>query len=233
MNVLPWVIYPYLVVCVFVVGHVWRWRHDQLGITSKSSQLLERKWLLRGSIPFHLGLLGVMAGHVVGLLVPQSLTAKVGMSEHVYHLQAVVMGGAMGVICWVGIVILTCRRLFVPAVRRAGNLADIVTDLMLLTVITLGNCLTIGYQLFVHEYNYRETVSVWVRQLPLFHPDPSIMSSVPWIYQVHILAALTLFAFWPFSRLVHVWTAPLQYVIRSSHILYRRPVGAAPRAEAQ
>jgi nitrate reductase gamma subunit len=140
------------------------------------------------------------------------------MSEHVYHLQAVVIGGAMGVVCWIGILILTCRRLFIPAVRRSGSLADIATNLMLLVVITLGNCLTIGYQSFVHEYNYRETVSVWVRQLLLLHPDPSIMSGIPWIYQAHILAAFILFAFWPFSRLVHVWTAPLRILRR-----YRAP----------
>src|SRR5262245_19222832 len=171
-----------------------------------------------------------MGGHMVGLLFPASLTEKVGMSEQAYHLQAVVVGGALGVVCWTGILILTCRRLFIPAVRRSGSLADIVTDLMLLVVITLGNCLTLGYQVFVHEYNYRETVSVWVRQLPLLHPDPSIMSGIPWIYQVHILAAFTLFAFWPFSRLVHVWTAPLT-LLRRHRAPQRTPAPAATWVE--
>jgi nitrate reductase gamma subunit len=69
LSVLPWVVYPYLAVFVFVAGHIWRWKADQFTVTTKSSQPLERKWLLRGSIPFHLGLLGVMGGHVVGLLV--------------------------------------------------------------------------------------------------------------------------------------------------------------------
>ena len=141
------------------------------------------------------------------------------------------MGGVLGVVCWTGIVILTCRRLFIPAVRRSGSLADIVTDLMLLVVITLGNCLTLGYQLFVHEYNYRETVSVWVRQLPLLHPDPSLMSGIPWIFQAHILAAFTLFAFWPFSRLVHVWTGPLM-VLRRYRAPQQIPAPAATWVEA-
>jgi nitrate reductase gamma subunit len=151
----------------------------------------------------------------------------------VYHLLAVGLGGTAGIVCWSGILILTCRRLLIKAVRRAGSLADIVTELMLLAVITLGNCLTLGYQLFVHEYNYRETVSVWLRRLPLFDPDPSIMSEIPWIYQAHILAAFTLLAFWPFSRLVHVWTAPVQY-IRRLQILYRGPRQApAPVLDGQ
>lgn len=218
LNVIPWVVYPYLALVSFVAGHIWRWKADRFTITTKSNQPLERKWLLRGSIFFHLGLLGVMVGHVVGLLVPPSVTEELGISERAYHLQAVVVGGVLGVVCWTGILILTCRRLFIPAVRRSGSLADIVTDLMLLVLITLGNCLTLGYQLFVHEYGYRETVSVWVRHLPLLRPDPSIMSAIPWIFQAHVLAALTLFAFWPYSRLVHVWTAPLSILRR-----YRAP----------
>jgi nitrate reductase gamma subunit len=164
----------------------------------------------------------VVAGHVVGLLVPADLTSKLGISEHVYHLQAVVIGGAMGVVCWAGILILTCCRLFIGVLRRSGTLADILTDLMLLVVITLGNCVTLGYQLFVDEYNYRETVSVWVRQLPLGHPDPSIMSGIPWLFQAHILAAFMLVAFWPFGRLVHVWTGPLFVLER-----LRTPAAAA------
>ena len=230
-NVLPWVVYPYLAVFAFVAGHIWRWKADRFTITTKASAPLERKWLLRGSIPFHLGLLGVLGGHMVGLLVPASLTEKLGVSEQAYHLQAVVVGGVLGVVCWTGIVILTCRRLVIPAVRRSGSLADIVTDLMLLVVITLGNCLTLGYQLFVHEYNYRETVSVWVRQLPLLHPDPSLMSGIPWIFQAHILAAFALFAFWPFSRLVHVWTGPLM-VLRRYRAPQQIPAPAATWVEA-
>jgi nitrate reductase gamma subunit len=229
VNVLPWVVYPYLVLAVFVGGHVWRWRTGDLrSWTTKSSQLLERRWLRIGSPLFHIGLLGVLGGHVFGLLVPARLTSKVGISDHLYHLSAVAIGGFFGIICLAGITILTARRLFVPAVRRAGNVNNIIVDLLLLTVIALGDALTLGYQLFVHEYDYRETISVWVRQIPLGHPDPAIMSHVPWIYQAHILAALTLLAFWPFSRLVHAWTAPLHYLFRRSHILYRAPVQMPP-----
>ena len=93
LNVIPWVVYPYLALVSFVAGHIWRWKADRFTITTKSNQPLERKWLLRGSIFFHLGLLGVMVGHVVGLLVPPSVTEELGISERAYHLQAVVVGG--------------------------------------------------------------------------------------------------------------------------------------------
>jgi nitrate reductase gamma subunit len=146
VNVLPWVVYPYLVLAVFIGGHAWRWKRGDLRRWStKSSQLLERRWLMIGAPLFHIGLLGVLGGHVLGLLVPASLTSKAGISDHLYHLSAVGIGGFFGIICLTGITILTARRLFVPAVRRAGNVNNIIVDLLLLTVIALGDALTLGY----------------------------------------------------------------------------------------
>jgi len=223
MNALPWIVVPYLAVALFVGGHVWRWRFDQLGWTSRSSQLLEQRWLRIGSPLFHVGLLGVAGGHVIGILVPARATRAVGISEHLYHVVALAAGGLFGVLALAGIVTLTLRRLLVSSVRRAGAPVDLAVDLLLLVVIGLGMGETLGWQLGVGEYAYRETVSVWFRQLFALHPDARLMSGAPWVYQAHVLASLTLFALWPFSRLVHVWTAPVQYVLRQAHILYRPP----------
>ena len=232
MNALPWVVLPYLAALAFVAGHAWRFRFDRLGWTSRSSQLLEQRWLRVGSPLFHVGLLGVLGGHVVGILVPARATRAVGVSDHLYHVFSLAAGGAFGALALAGIVILTLRRLLVPAVRRAGTPVDIAVDLLLLAVIGLGMGETIGYQLGVGEYAYRDTVSVWFRQLPALHPDASLMSGAPWIYQAHTLSSLALFALWPFSRLVHVWTAPVQYAVRGAHILYRGPLPAPPRVGA-
>lgn len=230
MNVLPWIVVPYLAAALFVGGHIWRWRFDRLGWTSRSSQLLEQRWLRIGSPLFHVGLLGVVGGHVIGILVPARATRVVGISEHLYHVVALAAGGLFGAFALAGIAILTLRRLFVRRVRRAGAPVDLAVDLLLLVVIGLGMGETIGWQLGVGEYAYRETVSVWFRQLFLFHPDASLLSGAPWVYQAHTLASLTLFALWPFSRLVHVWTAPVQYVLRRAHILYRPAPAEAQRA---
>jgi nitrate reductase gamma subunit len=221
VNALPWIVVPYLAGAAFVGGHAWRWRFDRLGWTTRSSQLLEQRWLRIGSPLFHIGLLGVLGGHVVGMLVPAAATRAVGVSDHSYHVVSLAAGGMVGVVALAGIVILTLRRLLVPAVRRNGQPVDLAVDLLLLTVIGLGMGETIGWQLGVGEYDYRETVSVWFRGVFAFHPDASLMSGAPWIYQAHTLASLTLFALWPFSRLVHVWTVPVQYVVRRAHILYR------------
>ena len=228
MNAVPWLAFPYLAGALFVAGHLWRWRFDRLGWTSRSSQLLEQRWLRIGSPLFHIGLLGVLGGHVIGILVPAGVTSVIGVSDHVYHVFSLAAGGGFGVLALAGIVILTLRRLLIGRVRRNGSGIDIAVDLLLLAVIGLGMGETIGWQLGVGEYAYRETVSVWFRDLFAFRADASLMSGAPWIYQAHTLASVTLVALWPFSRLVHVWTAPVQYVIRRAHILYRgSPVTSA------
>jgi nitrate reductase gamma subunit len=228
VNALPWVVYPYLAVVAFAAGHLWRWRFDRLGWTTRSSQLLEQRWLRIGSPLFHIGLLGVIGGHVVGILVPARATRAIGVSDHLYHVASLAAGGTFGAIALAGIVILTLRRLLIARVRRNGSRMDVVVDLLLLTVICLGMGETIGWQLGVGEYDYRETVSLWFRQLGTFSPDASLMSGAPWIYQAHVLASLTLLALWPFTRLVHVWTVPVQYVVRRAHILYRGAPASSP-----
>jgi nitrate reductase gamma subunit len=227
VNVLPWVVVPYLALAVFVGGHAWRWRHDRLGWTSRSSQLLEQRWLRIGSPLFHIGLLGVVGGHVIGLLVPASATRAAGVSDHAYHVFSLAAGGTFGTLALVGITILTLRRLLVPAVRRAGSPVDLAVNLLLLAVIALGMGATLR-QLVVGEYVYRDTISVWFRGLWTLGPDPSLMAGAPAIYQAHVLASFALFALWPFSGLVHVWTAPVQYLVRGAHILYRGPLPTPP-----
>lgn len=221
MNALPWIIFPYLAAAAFVGGHLWRWRFDRLGWTSRSSQLLEQRWLRVGSPLFHIGLLGVLGGHVVGILVPARATHAIHVSDRLYHVFSLAAGGSFGALALAGIAILTLRRLLIARVRRNGSALDIAVDILLLAVIGLGMGETIGWQLGVGEYAYRETVAVWFRELFPLHPDASLMSGAPWVYQAHTLASLALFALWPFSRLVHVWTVPVQYVVRRAHILYR------------
>jgi len=79
-DVALWVVLPYIALTVFVVGHIWRWRTDQFGWTTRTTQLLENRWLRLGSPLFHLGVFAAIGGHVLGLLVPASWTAAVGVS---------------------------------------------------------------------------------------------------------------------------------------------------------
>jgi nitrate reductase gamma subunit len=216
-----WVAIPYACITVFVVGHVWRYRTGKLTWTTRSTQLLERRLLRIGAPLFHLGLLAVIGGHVLGILVPEQATEAVGVSEGLYHAVSVTAGTASGLAMTVGFAILLYRRTRVPRVRRTTTGADRATYALLALVIATGMWATVGVNLFGGGYDYRQTVGPWFRGLFLFNPDPSLMSGAPLVYQAHALSAMALYALWPFSRLVHAWSVPIAY-LRRSPILYRR-----------
>lgn len=219
--IFTWVAIPYACLTVFVVGHVWRYRTGKLTWTTRSTQLLERRLLRIGSPLFHLGLLAVIGGHVLGILVPESATAAVGVSESLYHAVSVTAGTASGLAMTAGFALLLYRRAKVPRVRRTTTRADRATYALLALVIATGMWATIGVNLFGGGYDYRQTVGPWFRGLFLVDPDPALMSGAPLVYQVHALGAMALYALWPFSRLVHAWSVPVAY-LRRSPILYRR-----------
>lgn len=222
INLLVYGAIPYAVIAIFIVGHYYRYKTSPYSWTTRSSQLLEQTWLRRGIIIFHLGLLMVIGGHVLGLIIPQSLTDSLGVTEDMYHLVAVVMGTIAGLLVTFGLLILAGRRVGNERVRSATITRDYVVILMLLLVIGTGMINTIGHQLLGEAYNYRETVSPWFRSILMFQPDPALMKGVPLSFQLHAILAMALFAIWPFTRLVHAWSVPIAYVFRPFIIFRRR-----------
>lgn len=216
-----WVIYPYLAVAVFVVGHLYRYASDPYGWTARSSEFLEKRLLRWGSTLFHWGILLVFLGHLAGLLVPAWLYRSLGVSDALYHRMAVTAGGLAGATALAGLLLLAYRRLRVARVRRTSSPADWVALALLALVMGLGLYNTLGHNLLVAEYDYRFSIGPWLRGLLLFRPDPRRMAGVPLGYQLHVLAAFALLAAWPFTRLVHVWSLPLPYLWRR-YVLYRR-----------
>jgi nitrate reductase gamma subunit len=222
MDTFLWVIFPYLCLAVFVVGHYWRYRYDKFGWTTRSSQLYEDRLLRLGSPLFHFGILAVFLGHVMGLGIPKSWTTAMGMSEEVYHFLAVSVGAVAGFCTLVGMAILIYRRRTVGPVFSATTVMDKVMYLVLAVVILLGLWNTVsGSVLNLNgHYDYREGVSVWFRGIFRFATYPELMAEAPIGFQLHGLSAMFLFALWPFTRLVHVFSAPLGYLTRP-YIVYR------------
>ena len=214
-----WVVVPYLCLVIFVLGHVWRYRYDKFGWTTLSSQLYENRLLRIGSPLFHFGILGVFLGHVVGLGIPKSWTEAVGVSEGLYHFMAVSVGALAGLATVVGMLILIYRRRTTGPVFSATTPMDKVMYLFLSSVIFLGLYNTVAANIVGH-YDYREGVSVWFRGLFRFSLHPELMADAPLGFQLHGLLAFSLFALWPFTRLVHVFSAPLGYLTRP-YIVYR------------
>ncbi|ANY71484.1 MULTISPECIES: respiratory nitrate reductase subunit gamma [Paenibacillus] len=221
MDQLLWVIVPYVCIVVFIVGHIYRYRTDQFNWTAKSSEFIEKKRLKAGSLMFHLGIIPVIGGHVAGLGIPQSWMEAVGVNEHLYHIGAVYVGGAFGMLTLAGMVLLTSRRFTLRSVRKLSTASDLIVNVLLLFIIIMGMYSTLVTNAVEPDFNYRETISVWFRQLFVLRPDASLMTEVPLSFKIHILAGLGIFALWPFTRLVHVWSVPLNYVGRR-YILYRK-----------
>ncbi|MEV6208266.1 respiratory nitrate reductase subunit gamma [Kitasatospora sp. NPDC051914] len=227
-DLLLWVALPYICLAVFVVGHVWRYRQDQFGWTSRTSQLLEHRWLRWGSPLFHLGAFAVIGGHVVGLAVPASWTEAAGISEHAYHLTAVSLGTAAGVAMIAGLGMLCARRLLTRRIRLTTDRSDKLLFPLLSATVLLGFLATAVHNVAGDGYDYRSTVSVWFRGVFTFHPQPEAMAGAPLLFQLHALSACLLFAAWPFTRLVHVWSAPVGYLVRP-YLVYRRRAAPAGR----
>jgi nitrate reductase gamma subunit len=230
-QVLLWVVVPYVTFAVFVVGSLWRYRYDKFGWTTRSSELYENRLLRLGSPLFHFGLLAVILGHFVGLVIPKSWTEAVGVNETIYHALATYLGSVGALALVVGLVILIYRRRTTGPVFLATTTMDKTMYVFLAASALLGAWATVATQLFeTHGYDYRETISPWFRSLWYLQPDPSLMTGVPAAFQLHIVAALALFCLWPFTRLVHAFSAPVPYLFRP-YIVYRsRDTSVANRA---
>lgn len=221
MNVLLWGVLPYLCGGSLIGGSLWRYRYDKFGWTTRSSQLYESRLLRIGSPLFHFGILVVLVGHIVGLLIPQSWTDAIGVDEALYHFFALTLGAIAGVCTFAGLAILVYRRRTTGPVFMATTKNDKLMYVMLVAAIALGLWTTVVAIGAGHEaHNYRETVSPWFRSMLILRPDVNAMAAAPIQFHIHVLAAMLLFAIWPFTRLMHAFTAPLHYLFRP-YIVYR------------
>ena len=221
MDILLWVVLPYVTIAVFVTGTLWRYRYDKFGWTTRSSQIYESGLMRVASPLFHIGILAVVVGHVVGLLIPESWTDGAGVSDTMYHVMAVGLGFVAGALTLFGIAMLVYRRRTNGPVFAATTKNDKTMYVFLVAAICLGLLTTIiGSGVIGDGYNYRETVSPWFRSLFMLQPQPELMAEALPSFQVHAVAGMLLFLIWPFTRLVHAFSAPLGYVFRP-YVVYR------------
>jgi len=226
-KILLWIIIPYVAIAVFVVGHIWRYRTDQFDWTSRSTELLDRRILGWASPVFHYGALAAVAGHFIGLVIPPSVTEAIGIHENVYRWIAAIPGGIAGAATLIGFLGLIYRRATSDRVRRTTTRVDYLTYLLLTVLIVLGCWMTFSHSLFTNDpYNYRNSIGLWWRSIFYLNPNVAAASGAPLVYQLHAIIAWLFWASFPFSRLVHAWSIPLQYVGRP-YILYRRRYSTA------
>ncbi|MFI7411912.1 respiratory nitrate reductase subunit gamma [Streptomyces sp. NPDC049627] len=230
MTAFLWGVLPYVTFALLVAGLIWRHRYDRFGWTTRSSQIYESKLLNIASPAFHYGILFVLVGHLVGLFVPESWTAALGVSEHTYHLFSLYGGTAAGVLTVAGIVLLIYRRRTNAPVFRATTANDKVMYVVLLAAIVLGMVAKLAHT-SGDGYDYRRSLAPWARSLFTLQPDIDRMASVPVLYEVHAVIGMVLIALVPYTRLVHMFSAPVQYLFRP-YVVYRtrdpRQLGPRP-----
>lgn len=223
-------VYPYIALSIFLIGSLVRFDTDQYGWRSKSSQLLRRKQLVVGSILFHVGILGILLGHGVGLLTPVAVFEFFGISHGFKQMMAIVVGGICGTACFIGLVMLVHRRLFDSRIRRTSSFSDIAVLLLLFAQLSLG-MLTIPLSLGHLDGAMMVKFMNYVQGIVTLRAEPSLIAGVPLIFKLHIFLGFTIFLIFPFTRLVHVWSAPVGYLFRNYQVV-RTKVRAIAREEA-
>lgn len=231
MNTLLWGVLPYVTFALLVAGLVWRHRYDRFGWTTRSSQVHESRLLNIASPAFHYGILFVLVGHLVGLFVPASWTDSLGVSEHTYHLFSLSGGTAAGALTVAGIALLIYRRRTNAPVFRATTANDKLMYVVLLGAIVLGMVAKLTH-VSGDGYDYRQSIAPWARSLFTLQPDLDRMADVPVLYRIHAVVGMALIALVPYTRLVHMFSAPVQYLFRP-YLVYRSrdPEQLGPRPE--
>ncbi|URD62336.1 respiratory nitrate reductase subunit gamma [Sphingomonas sp. KRR8] len=211
-------VYPYIALAVFLFGSLIRFDVDQYGWRSKSSQFLRRKQLVWGSILFHVGILGILGGHAVGLLTPVAVFDAMGVSHSFKQGLAIVAGGICGTAAMIGLLLLLHRRLTDPRIRKTSSFSDIAVLGLLFVQLSLG-LLTIPLSLGHMDGHMMVQFMNYVQGIVTLRPDPALIAGVPVVFKLHMFIGFTLFLVFPFTRLVHVWSAPLSYAGRRYQVV--------------
>jgi nitrate reductase gamma subunit len=220
--------YPYVCLAVFFIGSILRFEHGQHSWRSGSSQLLRRRQLMVGSILFHIGILIIFAGHFVGLLTPIAVFDALGISHGAKQMLAIVAGGLAGLMCLVGIAMLTHRRLFDARIRATSSFGDTAILLILFAQLLLGLA-TIPVSMQHLDGHEMTKFMEWAQRIWTFRSGAAdLVADAHPIFKAHLTLGLTIFLVFPFTRLVHIFSAPVWYLGRRGYQLVRTKRKVAP-----
>ncbi|AQQ67060.1 respiratory nitrate reductase subunit gamma [Microbulbifer agarilyticus] len=213
--------YPYVALTIMILGSIIRFDKGQYGWRSQSSQFLRRKQMMWGSNLFHLGILVLLFGHFVGLLTPIGVFDALGISHSFKQWMALSVGGIAGILGFIGCTLLLHRRLYYPRIRKSSSKGDILVLLFLWLQLLLGIA-TIFWTIDHMDGSAMVLFMGWAQGVITFNPDAAnLIIDAHLVYKLHIILGLTLLAITPFTRLVHVFSAPFAYVLRPGYQIVR------------
>ena len=214
-------IYPYIAITVFFFGSLLRYDRDQYTWKASSSQLLSKKDMRLGSNLFHIGIIALFFGHLMGLLTPH-WAYHFMMSAGTKQMIAMTAGGIFGLICLVGMILLIRRRMLDARIKATSQATDLPILLILFVQLVLG-LLTIPFSAQHMDGSSMLALASWAQHVVTFQGDAaSFVAGEAFIFKVHLVLGLTIFLVFPFTRLVHVWSVPIQYLTRSGYQIVRK-----------
>ncbi len=232
INTLVFGYYPYLALTVLAVGSIIRYDREPYTWRSGSSQLLRRKQLVWGSVLFHVGVLVIFLGHLGGLLTPIALFDFIGIDHGFKQMIAIVMGGIAGILALIGATLLLHRRLFDTRVRATSSFGDSAILILLYLQLLLGLA-TISVSIKHLDGGEMVKFMGWAQGIFTFQSGAAeYVADAHWIFKMHLFLGLTIFLVFPFTRLVHMLSAPVRYLWRPGYQVVRSKrrasVSAAP-----
>lgn len=215
-------LYPYIAIAICLVGSWIRFDREQYTWKTGSSQMLSNANMRVASNLFHVGVIFILMGHLVGLLTPEAIYHHF-ISTQAKQILAMVSGGFFGVLCLVGLLMLLKRRLDDPRVRATSNTSDILLLFLLLAQLGLG-LLTILVSTQHLDGSVMVLLATWAQSIVTLQVDQAAaaIADVNIIYKLHVFLGLTLILIVPFTRLVHVFSAPVWYLLRPYQIVRKK-----------
>ena len=203
---------PYAVMVVFLLGTIQRYRAQSFSYSSLSSQFLENRQHFWAIVPFHYGIITVLAGHVVAFLIPRQILWWNSKPARLYVLEVTAL--AFGIITLVSLGAVVLRRLTSTKVNVVTSRADWFLYLLLFIQILTG--------VYVAVFNpwgsswFAASASPYLWSLIKLNPQIGYVAAMPLAVKLHIVNAFIVVGFFPFTRLVHILVVPNPY-------LWRRP----------
>lgn len=221
VDLLLFAILPYVALVVFFLATVGRYWNRPFSYSSYSSQFLENRFHFWALVPFHYGMLTVLAGHIVAFLVPRGILLWNSQPLRLYILEASAL--AAGLLTLVGLVAISVRRLAEPKVKVVTSRMDWTVYTLLMLQVVTGVLVAI-----LHPWGsswFAAAATPYLLSLASFSPALAFLPAMPFLVKLHIVNAFVLIGVFPFSRLVHILVVPNPYLWRRPQVVrwYRRP----------
>ena len=222
-NTLFFGIYPYAALLICLVASIIRYDRDQYTWKTGSSQLLRKDGMRKYSNMFHVGVIFILLGHIVGLLTPASIYHHF-ISSEAKQMVAMGMGGIFGTICFIGLTGLLKRRLTDPRIRVISTTSDIMILIMLYVQLILGMISILFSAQHLDDATTMINLATWAQSIVTFQPMQAAdaIANVGLIYKLHVFLGMTIILVFPFSRLVHIASVPVKYFARNYQIVRQK-----------